>query len=88
MIEVIITNKETGEEIEVQGKCFFGGVIVEGEEGTSTQVVGYGSCTNEDRIHGLANILAGSAKNVGEDAAILMLAQVYREKLKGVKIET
>lgn len=80
MIEAIIRDKETGEEIMVEGKCFFGGMLIETEEMTGVNVVGIGNCTKSEKTKCLAMILAHVAENKLEDLAVHLMAGEYRKQ--------
>ncbi len=80
MIEVILRNKETGDEIAVQGKCFFGGMLIETEEMTGVNVMGVGDCTKFEKTKCLAAILAHESENKFEDLAVHLMAGEYRKQ--------
>ena len=80
MIEAILRNKETGEEIMVEGKCFFGGMLIETEEMTGVNVVGIGDCKKSEKTKCLAAILARVSENKLEDLAVHLMAGEYREQ--------
>lgn len=80
MIEAILRDKETGDEIAVEGKCFFGGMLIETEGMNGVNVVGVGDCTKSEKMKCLAAILAHMAENKLEDLMVHLMAWEYRKQ--------
>lgn len=80
MIEAILRDKETGDEIAVQGKYFFGGMLIEKEEMTGVNVMVVGGCTKLEKMNCLAAILAEVAENKLEELMVHLMAREYREQ--------